>query len=102
MLGHLGNAKHVDVKNLWIQGASKPGRFVTKRESRRFNDETVAKIDNRAAHEYYELSILWSSTKGYQSCIMRSRRVAMKFDHGVLTVGYSNVGGTDFWTVRNS
>ena len=26
----LGKAKHVDVQNLWIQGASKSGRFVTK------------------------------------------------------------------------
>ena len=27
----LGKAKHVDVQNLWIQEASKSGRFVTKK-----------------------------------------------------------------------
>ena len=27
----LGKAKHVDVQNLWIQDASKSGRFATKK-----------------------------------------------------------------------
>ena len=43
----LGKAKHVDMQNLWIQEASKSGRYVTKkgrheREPSRFNDETTA------------------------------------------------------------
>ena len=29
--GGLGKAKHVDMQNLWIQEASKSGRFVTKK-----------------------------------------------------------------------
>ena len=41
----LGKAKHVDMQNLWIQEASKSGRFVTKtgrheREPSRLNAET--------------------------------------------------------------
>ena len=43
----LGKAKHVDMQNLWIQEASKSGRFVTRKvgtsvNPSRFNDETAA------------------------------------------------------------
>ena len=47
----LGKAKHVDMQNLWIQEASKSGRFATKKvghehESRRPGDETACKAED--------------------------------------------------------
>ena len=49
-------AKHVDMQNLWIQGASKSGRVRHEesrheREPSRFNDVTAAEIENGATDE---------------------------------------------------
>ena len=48
----LGKAKHVDIQNVWIQEASKAGKFVTKKVCTNVKrtdlttNETVAKTEN--------------------------------------------------------
>ena len=43
----LGEAKHVDMQNLWIQEASKSGRFTTKKvEPGRLDDEADSEGKN--------------------------------------------------------
>ena len=55
----LGKAKHVDMQNLWIQEASKSGRFVTKRVGTSVNpaDLMTNETENRAAQEHHELRV---------------------------------------------
>ena len=54
--GGLCKAKRVDMQNLWIQEASKSGRFITKKvgtnvNRSRLHDEAAGETEDRAGHE---------------------------------------------------
>ena len=96
----LGKAKNVDRQNLWVKEASKSGRLVTKvgtgREHRRFNDESDAEIENRAAHEHHVLRVHEN----------RERSVEVSISENMMVFADRRtcrwIQGGDWWPQRSS
>ena len=92
----LGKAKHADLQNMWIQGASKSKRFVTKKVGTNVN--TAHSMTN---------SLLGPKIVRIRGAASGARRVTSnetgeltatcrrKFDRGVLAVGYAASGLLD-------
>ena len=68
--------------------------------------EPLPRLSNWAAYEFYSLSIIGAVQRAIRdtSCAVSvsPTNCRMKFDHGVLAVGHSNVDGTDDWMAKKS
>ena len=105
----LGKAKHVHVPHLWIQEASKSGRFVTKKVGTNVNPaDSMTKLywtENRAVYEKYGVSVRGAVQGGSRVTLCRTSvfpaKCRMKFDRGVFAVGYGAVSDNDYLMVRS-
>ena len=89
----LGEAKHVDMQDLWIQEVSKAGRFVTKKVVTIVNPaDLVTKPLSRPKFEQLMKLLGYRFVEQYKQATSRvtlcktgvfSAKYSMKFDHGL-------------------
>ena len=97
----LGKAKHVDMQNLWIQEASKSGSSRAKSHERkpsRLDDETAAKTEGRATHEYHGLRV----PESWCRCVCEPQVVKMAGERvtSMLVVASTSASVSSQWRCR--